>query len=107
MAKKQKTETAPHADVPAPTNSPESAPVAVAETPTNPKRKKAPKPEPTATLAAIFAGYLASLDKRGSSSGTIASYRMELDMAGKALGIDTPIANLTDTQVAAVAGHVK
>jgi hypothetical protein len=90
MAKSKKTETL------------EPEPIAAVEVtaPGTPKRKAKKPTEPT-TLAAIFAGYLASLDERGASSGTIASYRMELDLAAKALGIDTPIANLTDTQVAA------
>jgi hypothetical protein len=105
MAKSKKTEAAAPADVPVPTNPTETAPVAVAETPAKPKRKKPAKSEPTCleptTLATIFAGYLASLDERGGSSGTISSYRMELDLAAKALGTDTLVSTLTDTQVAA------
>lgn len=98
MARKQKREAAPKADLPVPTTPIETEPVAETESAPKPKRIK-PK-LPGRTLADVFAGYLASLDERGSSSGTIASYRMELDMAGKALGIDIPISALTDAQVA-------
>lgn len=87
MAKKQKPETATNevALVTGPT---------VLE-PAKPKRRHAK------TLAEVFAGYLAALEERGASSGTIASYRMELDLAAKALGADTPLSSLTDTAVAA------
>jgi hypothetical protein len=93
MAKKQKPEAAPEAESPSPTT-----PIANAA---EPKRRNAKRPEPTRALADIFAGYLTSLDERGSSSGTIASYRMELDLAAKALGADTAVSALTDAQVAA------
>lgn len=95
MAKSKKNEAAVQADVPVPTTPTEIAPVDEPK----PKRSKA-KPA-TRTLSEIFAGYLKSLDERGSSSGTIASYRMELDLAGKALGVETAVATLTDTQVGA------
>jgi hypothetical protein len=104
MAKTKKTEAAAVADIPVRTTPIETAPVAVTESPAKPKRKKAAEVEPRdleRTLATIFAGYLASLDERGGSAGTIASYRMELDLAGKALAIDTPASALTDAQVAA------
>lgn len=103
MAKSKKTEAAVQSDVPVPTNLIETASVAVTEPPPKPKRKKAPKTDTAAatrTLATVFAGYLASLDERGGSIGTIASYRAELEMAGKALGVDTGITSLTDAQVA-------
>jgi hypothetical protein len=70
---------------------PETAPTAKP-----PKRKASAK-----TLAVIFAGYLQALDERGGSTGTIASYRMELEMAGEALGVDTPVADLTPERVLA------
>src|SRR6188768_1553302 len=98
MAKQQKTEGAAQADVPVPTNVTETAPVAVAEVPAKRKRRKS---ELCRTIADAFAGYLAALDERGGSTCTIASYRMELDLAGKALGIDTHLTGLTDTQIAA------
>ncbi len=69
------------------------APVEVTA-PETPRRKSKKAAEPT-TLATIFAGYLTSLDDRGGSTGTIASYRMELEMAGVALGVDSSIADLT------------
>lgn len=87
MAKKQKQEAA--------TNE-----VATVTEPTvlkpSPKHPRKPK-----TLADVFYGYLAALEDRGASSGTIASYRVELDLAAKALGADTPLSTLTDTAVAA------
>jgi hypothetical protein len=97
MAKSRKNEAASQADVPDSSNPIETAPVAESEPARKPKRTKA-KPV-TRTLAEIFEGYLKALDERGSSSGTIASYRMELDLAGKALGTDTSVSTLTDTQV--------
>lgn len=92
MAKKQKIEAAPVAESPTPETPIESA---------DPRPKRAKVKPATRTLAEIFEGYLKALDERGSSSGTIASYRMELDLAGKALGSDIAVATLTDTQVAA------
>lgn len=70
-------------------------PVAVALAP---KRRR---PNTNATLADVFSGYIKHLDERGGSSGTIASYRMELDLAGKALGVETPISTMNETMVAA------
>ncbi len=89
MAKKQKPEPA-RADVPVPDTQ-----TALVGLEPNPKRQRKPK-----TLADVFAGYLTALEARGASSGTIASYRMELDLAAKALGADTPLSTLTDTAVA-------
>lgn len=87
MANKQKPETA--------TNE-----VATVTEPTvpepNPKRPRKPK-----TLADVFAGYVAELEDRGASPGTIASYRMELALAAKALGADTSLSSLTDTAITA------
>lgn len=116
MAEKQKT---PEVEVTVPKNPIETAPVAVTEPPSKPKRTKAkaavnpdgwvevpPEPKPTKrkaatkTLADVFAGYLKSIEDRGGSDGTIASYRMELELAGKALGADTPVSLLSDNQVA-------
>ena len=87
MAKKQKPEAA--------TNE-----VATVTEPTVLEPAK-PKRRPAEPLADVFDGYIASLEERGASSGTIASYRMELDLAAKALGADTPVSTLTDTAVAA------
>ncbi len=75
----------------------EPAPEAMPALSTKPPKRKAT----AKTLATIFAGYLASLDERGGATGTIASYRMELEMAGAALGVDTPVADLTPEHVLA------
>jgi hypothetical protein len=83
----------------------EPAPTPGPAEPTSSDPAPVPKPSKrkttTKTLADVFAGYLKHLDDRGGSAGTVASYRMELEMAGKALGIDTPVSALTDAQVAA------
>ncbi len=52
-----------------------------------------------ATLAEVFESYVDSLDKAGKSDGTIASYKMELALAGADLGLDTKIADLTPDRV--------
>jgi hypothetical protein len=62
-------------------------------------KKKAKLPSGNATLADIAAGYLAHMEETGKSSGTIASYGMELRTAMADLGEATPVADLTIERV--------
>ena len=62
-----------------------------------PPKKKAKK---AITLADLAERYLAHMDRKGNSAGTIASYGMELKTAIAALGADTPIAGITPIAVA-------
>ena len=62
------------------------------------KKKEATAPG-TATLADIAAGYLADMEAKGKSNGTIASYGMELKTAMVELGEGTLVAELTPEQV--------
>lgn len=103
--KRRKAVPAPTADgwmdvMPTPAPEPESTPPAAATLPLPAPAPKPKRPKPTKTLADVFAGYLQSIEDRGGSDGTIASYRMELELAGKALGTDTPVSLLSDSQVA-------
>src|SRR5678809_1258550 len=52
-----------------------------------------------ATLADVSAGYLAHMEEAGKSSGTTASYGMELKTAMSELGAETPVADLTTERV--------
>src|ERR1043165_482674 len=89
--KKNVAEATPEADIttnePAPEAQPETAtatedPAPEAEPPKKPKgRKKTKVPSGNATLADIAAGYLAHMEEKGNSAGTIASYGMELKTA--------------------------
>jgi hypothetical protein len=51
------------------------------------------------TIAAMAEGYLKHLEDAGNSSGTIFSYRLELQTAISELGAETPIALLTTDSV--------
>jgi hypothetical protein len=74
------------------------------------KRIRAPKPKPAATpdatpapapgtLAAVAEGYLAAIQRNGRSAGTADSYRLDLAVAMKFLGAETPVATLTADRV--------
>src|SRR5258706_13380574 len=52
-----------------------------------------------ATLAGVAAGYLAHMEEAGKSSGTIASYGMELKTAMNELGAETPVTEITIDRV--------
>ncbi len=58
-------------------------------------KKKAATPTGNATLADIAAGYLAHMEEKGNSAGTIASYGMELKTAMAELGEEIRAADLT------------
>ena len=58
-------------------------------------KKKAKVPSGNATLADIAAGYLAHMEEKGNSAGTIASYGMELKTAMADLGEEIRVADLT------------
>jgi hypothetical protein len=85
------------ASVPAP--EPEVVPAPSEPTPTPAPAKKTKRAKSTATLAEVFKGYVESLEADGKSDGTIASYRMELALAGDDLGLETPIADITPERV--------
>jgi hypothetical protein len=89
-AKKRKATSAPQAE----TAVEPPAPVEAAPAPKKPKRAKS-----GATLQDVFKGYVESLEADGKSDGTIASYRMELELAGADLGLDTPIASIKPERV--------
>ena len=103
--KKNVAEATPEADIttnePAPEAQPETAtatedPAPEAEPPKKPKgRKKTKVPSGNATLADIAAGYLAHMEEKGNSAGTIASYGMELKTAMAELGEEIRVADLT------------
>jgi hypothetical protein len=86
--RKPKVEVAAAPETPAP----------IEPTPT-PAPKKGKRTKSTATLADVFKGYVESLEAEGKSDGTIASYRMELALAGDDLGLDTPIADIKPERV--------
>ena len=97
------------------TTNPIEAPVATepASEPTAPEPEpsaESPKPKGkrkklalsgTATLADISASYLEHMENKGNSTGTIASYGMELKTAMAELGEATPIAEITPEKVQA------
>jgi hypothetical protein len=64
-----------------------------------PAPKKAKRTRGGATLADVFKGYVESLEADGKSDGTIASYRMEFQLAGDDLGLETPITNIKPERV--------
>jgi hypothetical protein len=74
-----------------------------------PKTKKAKKNETTEPAAPITSltveelcgQYLASLDREGAGTGTIASYGAELNVAMNSLGKDTLASALTPDQIGA------
>jgi hypothetical protein len=74
-------------------------PAPEAEPPKKKSKKKAKVPTGNATLADIAAGYLVSMEESGKSSGTIASYSMELRTAMTELGEATPVAEITVERV--------
>ncbi len=61
------------------------------------KKTKAKKPE--LTIATLSEGYLHALEDTGAGTGTLASYGMELKLAMRELGAETPVATLTDDRV--------
>lgn len=65
-----------------------------------PRERRATPVSPTC-LAAVCAKYLASLVDRGKSAGTARSYGADVAILLRALGRETEIATLTETQVAA------
>ncbi len=104
MTKKQKATkaaTEPQTNDPATT-------IETTATAVEPEAEAAPAPKPKgkkraakgdATLETAFAGYLDALEKDGKSEGTISSYRMELQLAGADLGLDTKVADLTPDRI--------
>jgi hypothetical protein len=79
---------------------PEAPPI---EEPTTKKKGKAKKPTLAGelTLAILSERYLAHMERDGKSSGTTASYAMELKTAQAELGAQTRVADLTVEQVQA------
>ena len=51
------------------------------------------------TLSDAASAYLVALDNDGAGTGTLSSYRMELQLAMKQLGEDTRLADLTPERV--------
>ncbi len=104
MTKKQKATkaaTEPQTNDPATT-------IETTATVVEPEADAAPAPKPKgkkragkgdATLGQVFEGYLDALEKAGKSDGTIASYKMELALAGADLGLDTKLSDLTPDRV--------
>jgi hypothetical protein len=82
---------------------PETATATEEATPKKKRKKAASEPAliGTATLADIAAGYLADMQAKGKSDGTVSSYRMELKTAMDELGGATPIAEITVERVQA------
>jgi hypothetical protein len=103
MPKKKVAEATPETEITTTETQPETA-TATEEPAPEPKPKKAKKkvaiPSGTATLADIAAGYLADMETKGKSNGTVASYGMELKVAQDELGETTLIADLTPERVA-------
>lgn len=56
--------------------------------------------EATITLGELAERYLKALEEKGAGSGTIASYGMELKLAAKQLGSETPIGLFTTDRIA-------
>ena len=106
--KKNVAEAIPEAEITTNETTTETQPEAATTTeepPPEPKPKKGRKkkvaiPPGTATLADIAAGYLADMETKGKSNGTIASYGMELRVAQDELGEGTLVADLTPEHVA-------
>ncbi len=63
------------------------------------KSKKRAKAATELTLATLSEGYLHALEDTGAGTGTIASYGMELKLAQRELGSETPVATLTEARV--------
>ncbi len=111
MARKK---NAVEADAPQ-TEAPESIPTPAAESaqidadpasaPTPKKRGRKPKGD--LTLSNLAEGYLAHMEDAGKSSGTVFSYRLELQTALAALGADTKLADLTSKDVVVFFGSAK
>ncbi len=72
---------------------------AKANAPAAKKSKRASKPVVELTLATLSEGYLHALEDTGAGTGTLASYGMELKLATRELGSETPVALLTDDRV--------
>jgi hypothetical protein len=97
-------ETAP--DAPSPRKRTSKAKAATAEAGLATERaavpaKKPKTPKGGATLRELAERYIAHLEEAGKSEGTCFSYRMELRLAVEALGEDTPVAKITQADVAA------
>jgi hypothetical protein len=76
-----------------PTATEDAAPKA--KKPRRAKKKEAAPVPGNASLADIAAGYLAHMEEKGNSAGTIASYGMELKTAMAELGEEIRVADLT------------
>jgi hypothetical protein len=100
--RKPKAEVAvePETPAPAPSKTKRASKTEVTPAPAaEPAPKKTKRAKSNATLQDVFAGYIKDLEERGSSAGTVNSYKMELQLAGDDLGLDTPIAEITPERV--------
>lgn len=75
-----------------------AAPVQAEDEPQAPK-KRGRKPKGDLTLSDLAERYLAHMEEAGKSSGTIFSYRLELQTAMAELGSETKVADLTPERV--------
>lgn len=64
------------------------------------KKKTPARPEGEITLKHLSDAYLTDLERNGKSTGTLASYKMEMALAMAELGEDLPISSLTPDRVA-------
>lgn len=70
-------------------------------------KKRGRKPKGDLTLSDLAGRFLAHMEDAGKSTGTVFSYRLELQTALTALGGDTKLADLTAKDVAVFFGSAK